>query len=97
MDHFKEDVAIRAFAKLAKQNYRELLIYRAFAQLLKSNGFEDVVEETLDDARRSPDLQKDADDYDARIDARIPPSDADRLDEAIQKALEALSPTELPN
>lgn len=97
MDHFKEDVAIRAFAKLAKDNHRELLVYKAFAQLLKGEGFEDVVEETLDDARRSPSLQKDADAYDAMIDARIPPSDSVRLDEAIQKALEALPPTEFQN
>jgi len=96
-DHFKYDVAIRVLAEQAKKNYRELLVYRAFAQLLKNNGFEDVVEETLDDARSSPSLQKDADAYDAVIDSKIPPSDSDRLDEAIQEALATLPPTELPN
>jgi len=97
MDHFKYDVAIRVFAEQAKKNYRELLAYRAFAQLLKSDGLGAVVEETLDDARRSPSLQKDADAYEAAIDARIPPSDADRLEEAVQKALGSLSSNRLTN
>jgi hypothetical protein len=97
MGDFKQDVAIRVFAEQAKKNYRELLAHRAFAQLLKSNGFEGTVEEMLDGACHSPFVRKNADDYDAAIDSSIPLSASDRLDEAIQKALEALPPTEFPN
>jgi hypothetical protein len=94
MNHLKYDVAIRVLAKQAKEKHRELLIYRAFAQLLKSNGFEETVEASLDDARLSPEVQKYADAYDRAIDARIPSSDSDLLDEAVQKALATLPPTE---
>jgi hypothetical protein len=97
MDALKYDVAIRVLAEQAKKYRREWLVYRLFAQLLKSNGFEDVVQETLDDARHSIPVQKDAASYEAAIDAMIPPSDADRLEEAVRKALQALPTTGLPN
>jgi hypothetical protein len=97
MNHLKYDVAIRVLAKQAKEKHRELLIYRAFAQLLKSNGFEETVEASLDDARLSPEVQKYADAYDRAIDARIPSSDSDLLDEAVQKALATLPTTEFRN
>ncbi|HEY5329001.1 MAG TPA: hypothetical protein VIJ79_03880 [Acidobacteriaceae bacterium] len=97
MEELQKDVAIRVFAKEAKKHYREWLAYREFVQQLKSNGFEGMVEEILDDARRSAQVQKDAAFYESVIDARIPPSVSDRLEEEVRKALAALPLTGPPN
>jgi hypothetical protein len=95
MDHFKENVAIRAFAQLAKQNYRELLAHRAFAQYLRDQQYKDV-DEIIESARQSLEVGEKSATYDRAIDAKIPPS-SEVLSDELLLFLESLPSTEFPN
>jgi hypothetical protein len=95
MNHSKENVAIRAFADQAKKYYREWLVYRAVFQYLKDAGNEGM-DELLESARQSPELNEVSEAYAVAVDSKMPPSSEVLLDELLQ-FLATLPPTEFPN
>jgi len=95
VDELQKDIAIRVLAKLAKKNYREALVLQRVSELLREDvpAFAEIVADT----RMSHEIEVQAALFDALIDAKIPPSSSDRLEQAIQKALEEFSSKKLPN
>jgi len=87
---------LRVLAKQAKTQYRELLVYRAFAQYLNLRGYQGV-DELLEDARNSQEVESAAVAYAQAIDFKIPPSGGEPLDGALKKWLANLPTTDLPN
>ncbi|MGB8096254.1 MAG: hypothetical protein WCF17_03790 [Terracidiphilus sp.] len=87
---------INVLARQAKSHYRELLAHRMFAQYLKNEGYRDV-DEIIESARQSAEIQAAGAKYDQAIDAKIPPSDEELLDEALKKWLASLPSAGLPN
>jgi len=101
VDDLEQRAIIHILAKQAKNQYRELLAHRMLAQYLKDHGYKDQdqrdVDEILESARQSPELQAASAKYEQAVDSKIPPFDEVSLEKVLQKWLEALPPTGLPN
>jgi uncharacterized protein with von Willebrand factor type A (vWA) domain len=89
MDAIEQKDFIRFLAKELKNHAREVMTYQLFAHLLKQAGYVGV-DEILDQARKSPELQKRLDENFAALDALLPPPDPDHS-ERVKELLEKLS------
>lgn len=95
MDEREQRQFIRFLANEVKTYWRELLVHRMFVETLKESGLPGV-QEILDTARNSPELQIEVDKHFAGFDALLPPADGD-FDVEAQKLLEHWKPEGEPN
>jgi hypothetical protein len=76
MDASEQRSFIRFLAKELKAYSHELAVYQLFAHLLKQAGYAGV-DEILDQARKTPELDKSVEKNFAALDALLPPPDPD--------------------
>ena len=81
---------IRYLAKRVKELQRELLVHQAFVQYLKLEGYRDV-DEIIESARQSPEVQAKHEAYFRGFDELIPPS-VDLEEEALRELLRGWKP-----
>jgi hypothetical protein len=86
---------IRYLARRVKEIYRELLVHQGFAQYLKLEGYRDV-DELIESARQSPEVQARCEAYFRGFDELIPPA-VDLEEQALQELLREWKPNGLPN
>ena len=90
MDAAEQRSLIRLLAKELKAYSRELAAYQLFAHLLKKAGYEGI-DAILDQARKSPELQKTVDKNFEGFDELLPPPDPD-YEERVQELLSKWKP-----
>ena len=95
MDDQEQRRFIRFLAKEVKSYWRELMVYRLFVRILEQSGLPGV-QEILDTARNSPELQKAFDEHFAGFDELLPPADGD-FDLEAQRLLAHWKPEGEPN
>lgn len=76
MDANEQKDFIRFLAQELKNHAREVMVYQRFAHLLKQAGYAGV-DEILDQARKTPELQKRLDENFEALEALLPPPDPD--------------------
>lgn len=86
---------IRYLAKRVKELHRELLVHQAFAQYLKLKGYRDV-DEIIESARQSPEVEARCEAYFRGFDELIPPAE-DFEEQALRELLQGWKPGGLPN
>jgi len=80
---------VRYLAKQVKELYRDSLVLRAVSQYLRDEGVEGL-DQIIEDARRSPELQENAIRFDRAVDEYLPPSDEANQDQALLKLIQRL-------
>ncbi|MDE3186969.1 MAG: hypothetical protein KGM96_05510 [Acidobacteriota bacterium] len=95
MDEQEQRRFIRFLAKEVKSYWRELMAYRLFVEILEESGLPGV-QEILETARNSPELQNAFDKHFADFDALLPPADGD-FDLEARRLLEHWKPDGEPN
>lgn len=79
MDANEQKSFIRFLAQELKNHARELMVYQRFAHLLKQAGYVGV-DEILDQARKTPELQNRLYENFEALEALLPPPDPDHSD-----------------
>lgn len=76
-------------AKTAKELYRECLTFRAAAELLREHGIQEL-DDLVEDAGQSKEIEEACALFDRAIDTRLPPSDAEIQETALLKLIQEL-------
>ena len=95
MDEREQRQLIRFLAKEVKTYWRELLAHRMFVLIVQESGLPGV-QEMLDTARNSPELQREFDKHFAGFDELLPPPD-EEFDAEVERLLAQQNPDGEPN